>query len=62
MGSNNGKNSGVGGLVIVIIAMALLLSMCSSSGSSKSGRKWSDLSEVEKANARWAYEVQQSLK
>lgn len=59
---DNTKNSGVGPLVILVIVVALLMSMCSSSGGSKSGRKWSDLSEVEKQNARWAYEFQQSMK
>lgn len=46
---------------IVLIAV-VLLSMCSSGGSgSSSGKKWSDLTETEKKNAEWAYNVQQSL-
>ena len=50
------------GVVIAAIVFTSCATMCDSGSSSKSGKKWSDLSEVEKANARWAYEVQQSLK
>lgn len=47
--------------LLVVLATVLSLSACGG-GRSSSGRTWSDLSEVEKANARWAYEVQQGLK
>lgn len=58
---NKNNNSGAVGIIALAIIMGILLSMCSSDSGS-SGRKWSDLSEVEKANARWAYEVQQGIK
>ena len=49
-------------IAIVVVCIFLLggIFACSDSSSS-SGRKCSELSEVEKQNARWAYEVQQSL-
>lgn len=47
----------------IFVGIVLLISAvgegCSSSGSS--GRKWSDLSDVEKDNARWAYYAQQAI-
>lgn len=47
----------------VILALIIALCLCGSCGGSRSssGKKWSDLSDVEKANAKWAYEVQQEL-
>ena len=53
-----------GKFIAGILAMLMLMAtLCScSSGSSRSGKKWSDLSETEKNNARWAYEVQESIK
>lgn len=63
--NQNNKQSG-GNFVSVIAAIIIfvvMFAMCGDSGrSSNSGKKWSDLSEVEKANAKWAYEVQQGLK
>ena len=56
----NGK-----GYLIVFIVMVILLgagvASCSDSPSSSSGKKWSELSDVEKANAKWAYEAQQAI-
>lgn len=49
-------------VVIFAVIFTSCATMCNGSSSSKSGKKWSDLSDVEKENARWAYEVQQSLK
>lgn len=45
---------------IIIIVLAIALNMCGGGGSS-SGRKWDDLTETEKNNARWAYEVKQAI-
>jgi len=47
-------------IFIVTIMIVTLFSGCGSSSSSK--RKWSDLSDVEKKNAKWAYDVSKSLK
>ncbi len=58
---DNSKGS-FGSTFIVVVVLALLLSMCSGGGSRSSGRSWSDLSETEKANARWAYSAQQAIK
>lgn len=48
-------------LLAVVLIMVMAFSLCAC-GSSSSGTSWSDLSDVEKDNARWAYEVQQGLK
>lgn len=49
--------------ISLLMALVLALSLCACGGRrSTSSRKWSDLSPVEKANARWAYEVQQGIK
>lgn len=50
-----------GVLAIVFILAAALVASCSGGSSSSSGKKWSDLSDVEKENARWAYEAQQAI-
>lgn len=47
-------------MVTVVLIVASMLAACSSSSSS--GKKWGDLSDVEKANAKWAYQVQQGIK
>ena len=47
-------------IISMLLTMVLSLAACVGGGSS-SDRSWSDLSETEKANARWAYEVQQGL-
>ena len=49
----------VTGVVVVIIVA--LVAACSGGSGSSSGRKWSDLSDVEKANAKWAYNAQQAI-
>lgn len=46
--------------IVIFLFIFLLLGSCDS-GSSSSGRKWSDLSDQEKANAKWAYNVQQYI-
>ena len=53
-------STGIAAIVAIIIVLIISLSTCSG-GSSSSGRSWSDLSETEKANARWAYEAQQAI-
>lgn len=59
---NKNKNGAVNkiAIAITILLAIFILAMCSSGGSSKSGRKWSDLSDQEKENARWAYYAQQA--
>ena len=49
----------IGGVLFVIVVA--LAASCGSSSSSSSGRKWSDLSDVEKQNAKWAYEAQKYI-
>jgi len=49
-------------IISLVLSILLSLSACFGGGSSSSGKSWSDLSDVEKANAKWAYEVQQGLK
>ena len=50
-------------VVCLFMAFLLALSLCACGGSrSSSTRKWSDLSPIEKENARWAYEAQQAIK
>ena len=46
---------------VILVIVLIIGGACSDSGSSSSGRKWSDLSDVEKANAKWAYEAQQAI-
>ena len=47
-------------IISMLLTIVLSFTACVGGGSS-SDRSWSDLSETEKANARWAYEVQQGL-
>ena len=54
------NNKPIALILAVAVLFGLVLSMCDDDSSS-SGRKWSDLSETEKANARWAYQVTQAL-
>ncbi|MBR6785785.1 MAG: hypothetical protein IKM25_05990 [Clostridia bacterium] len=49
----------VAAIVAFVIIVALYFAICGDSGGS-SGRKWSDLSDREKDNARWAYHAQQA--
>ena len=51
------KNNVIFALFMFFVVL-LITAMCSSGGDSGSKRKWSDLSETEKDNARWAYEAQ----
>ncbi|MBE6802696.1 MAG: hypothetical protein E7530_07405 [Ruminococcaceae bacterium] len=46
--------------VAFILVAVLYFVTCGDSGSS-SGKKWSDLSDREKDNARWAYHAQQAI-
>ncbi len=48
------------GIIILIVMMALLISVFSSSDSN-SKKSWNDLNDVEKSNAKWAYEAQQYI-
>lgn len=48
--------------VIAAVIFTSCATMCDSGSSNKSGKKWSDLSDTEKANAKWAYEAQQIIK
>ena len=62
MNNRNGTGLGLKGWIIIILFVLMIGAMFSGGGSSSSsGRNWSDLSEKEKANARWAYEVQQEI-
>lgn len=51
-------------VALIAIALAILIPLCFVGGdpnySSSSGSKWSDLSDVEKENARWAYYAKQA--
>jgi len=58
--NNNNKGSTVAVIIFFVIFAVFFFSFCGESGS-KSGRKWSDLSDVEKDNARWAYETKQYI-
>ena len=52
----------LGGIVFVVAIIAIIAMIFSGgSDSSSSKRSWSDLSDVEKDNARWAYEVKQAI-
>lgn len=48
-------------IIALVIIVILFLIIPGSGGSSSSGRKWSDLNEQEKDNARWAYYAQQAI-
>lgn len=63
MNNKNGTGLGLKGWIIIILFVLMIGAMFSGGGSSSSSssRKWSDLSEREKENARWAYEVQQEI-
>ena len=47
-------------IATIIIGIIVAISVSCSAGSS-SGTSWSDLSDVEKDNARWAYYAQQAI-
>lgn len=55
------KAGGVVGLIIIVVIIVVICYACPGSSSSSGKRKWSDLSDREKDNARWAYEVQQLI-
>lgn len=57
----SGKNKLI--FAVVVCVIVVLFAACTSScgGSSSSGTSWSDLSDVEKENARWAYQAQQAI-
>ena len=48
-------------MITAFLVLAGSLGGCSSSSSS-SKKKWSDLNEREKQNARWAYEADKAIK
>ena len=51
-------------LLLIVLAFVLVLHVCSGEGLfdfSSSSRSWSDLSDIEKENARWAYEAKQAI-
>lgn len=48
------------GIVAFILIAVIYFATCGDSGGS-SGKKWSDLNEREKENARWAYHAQQAI-
>lgn len=59
---NNKEKTPVGCVVLVLIIIAIFFGCFSGgSSSSSSGKKWGDLNEQEKANARWAYYAQQAI-
>lgn len=50
-------------IALILSTMLSLTFLCGCGSSrSSSGKKYSDLSDVEKRNAKWAYEVQQGIK
>ena len=56
------KTKGIYAIFVAVLALfCFLLSSSSGGGSSSSGKKWGDLNEQEKANARWAYYAQQAI-
>ena len=65
MKGNNNKDFPLGGKVAIIAAFvifAVVFIWANSGGSSSSGkRRYSDLSDTEKANAKWAYEMKQYI-
>ena len=48
-------------VVVLIVSFIALVSYFASSSGSSSGTRWSQLSDVEKDNARWAYNAQQAI-
>ena len=57
---NKPDKSGIVIFVVVIVVSFIIFGACGGLDSN-SGTKWSSLSEQEKENARWAYNVKQSL-
>lgn len=55
------SNSKIFSTVIAVVMIIVILGGCGSSSPS-SGKKYSDLSDVQKKNAKWAYDVSKSLK
>ena len=52
--------------ILVLVVACILCLVCfanfvTNTFLSDEGRSWSDLSDVEKENARWAYEAQQAI-
>lgn len=54
------KGIGCAGVVSIILIIVLFVSFFGSCGKSSSGKKWSDLTEKEKDEARWAHQVQEA--
>ena len=59
--NNNSNNSSTVFAYVVLIIMVIIAFASCGGPSSNSGRNWSDLSETEKENARYAYEVQKYI-
>ena len=61
--NNNGESSIGQKIFAFIVTAALIIGLtCWILGDSgSSGKKWSDLSDQEKDNARWAYQVQEEI-
>lgn len=47
-------------IIALVVLIGLLMAMAEGGGSS-SGKKWGDLNDQEKANAKWAYYAQQAI-
>ena len=47
-------------VIVIVVCSCFVLGGCGSSRSNSSGKKWSDLTEQEKENARWAYHAKQA--
>ena len=43
--------------VVIVFSCIIIGVCCDSGGGSSSGKKWGDLTDQEKENARWAYNV-----
>ena len=48
-------------LTAIIVGIMVLVAIFSGSGSNGGKRKYSDLTDTEKANAKWAYEAKQAI-
>ncbi|MBP3330822.1 MAG: hypothetical protein J6L89_08325 [Clostridia bacterium] len=48
-------------ILLILVFGAVILNCCDSGSGSSGGKKWNDLSDQEKDNARWAYEVNQYI-
>ena len=57
---NHSDKTGIIALIIIFVISFAIFAACGGFDSN-SGTKWSDLSEQEKENARWAYKVKQQI-